>query len=134
MHFVSADKFSSEAMVGGTEPIYSASLDRVADHKIMTFNNCRGICKLPTVLFLFLSSLGTIRELKFVKCIMLHQDKCGDFMAIMAALMLWAIFIHTVSTLMTQASTSSQHGKTNTSNCISKTTSIQEPHTIRMRL
>ena len=28
-----ADKFSSEAMVGGTEPIYSASIDRVADQQ-----------------------------------------------------------------------------------------------------
>ena len=32
--FRTADKFSSEAMVGGTDPIYSASFDRVADQQI----------------------------------------------------------------------------------------------------
>ena len=32
--FRTADKFSSEAMVGGTDPIYSASFDRVADKQV----------------------------------------------------------------------------------------------------
>ena len=32
--FRTADKFSSEAMVGGTEPIYSASFDRVTDQQV----------------------------------------------------------------------------------------------------
>jgi len=31
--FRGADKFSTEAMVGGTQPIYSASLDRVANQQ-----------------------------------------------------------------------------------------------------